>query len=372
LRAEVQVELGRVVYGQGDMAGAGELLRQPAASEFLDTSARAFFLLTVIECHLGALFEDGERAISQRLAAAEEHGADDRTLAEGHLAHAQLLFWNGRTAELVDTGRRALAHAIGAGDALLEADALSKIGIGMFYGTATWAEAEQQARASLQEAGRLGQAMLGARQGLAGTAAAQGRFEEARELYRQHRATLEERGLSLQLVSYGQNPAFAEILAGDYERAEVHARLAWDGLGRIGEHGYRSTTGAILAEALAGQGRLEEARAILDETDTITAEDDWLTIAHCNWARALIALGSGDHDRAVEHARRSTEVADSREYFNLRTYYWIGLGRVLVETGRDDEARDALAEAQRLANIKQSDLDQDRIRELVDRLAVPD
>jgi class 3 adenylate cyclase len=372
LRAEVQAELGRAVYGEGDMAGAAELLREAAGSGFVDASARAFFLLAVVECHLGALFEDGERAISERLAAAEEQGADQRTLAEGHLAYGQLLFWNGRTAELVEAGRRALAHAVRAGDLVLEADALSKIGIGTFYGSATWAEAEQQARASLQEVGRLGQAVLGARQGLAGAAAAQGRFEDARELYREHLASLEERGLSFQLISYGQNPAFAEILARDFQRAETYARGAWDGLGRLGERGYRSTTGAILAEALVEQGRLEEARAILDETDAITAEDDWLTIAHCNWARALIALASGDHDRAVEHARTATEVADSREYFNLRTYYWIGLGRVLVETGRDDDARDALTEAQRLADIKQSIVDHDRIRELLDRLAVPD
>jgi class 3 adenylate cyclase/tetratricopeptide (TPR) repeat protein len=372
LRAEVQVELARAVYGQGDMAGAAELLRQAVESEGPDISARALFLLVVVECHLGALFEDGERAISERLAAAERLGADDRTLAEGHLAYGQLLFWNGRTGELVEVGRRAQAHARRAGDPLLEADAMTKIGIGMFYGTATWVEAEQQAREGLEAVERLGQAMLGARQGLAGAAAAQGRFEEARELYREHRAILEERGLSLQLASYGQNPAFAEILARNFEEAESHARRAWDNLGRLGERGYRSTTGAILAETLVEQGRLDEARAILEETDAITAEDDWLTIAHANWGRALIALRSGDHDRAVEHARRSTEVADSREYFNLRTYYWIGLGRVLVETGRDDEARDALAEAQRLANIKQSVLDQDRIRELVDRLAVPD
>ena len=106
----------------------------------------------------------------------------------------------------------------------------------------------------------------------------------------------------------------------------------------------------------------------------MTAEDDWLTIAHSNWVRALIALRVGDYDRAVEHARTATEVADTREYMNLRTYYWIGLSRVLVESGRDADAdaRDALTEAQRLADIKQSSVDYERIRELLDRLAAPD
>jgi class 3 adenylate cyclase/tetratricopeptide (TPR) repeat protein len=372
LRAEVLLELGRAVYGQGEISEATELLREAVEGGTLDVSARAVFLLAVAECHSGSLFEDGERVISDRLLTAEQLGADDRTLAEGHSAYGQLLFWNGRTAELVEAGRRALAHAIRAGDLVLEAEALARIGVGVFYGTATWAEAETHAHAALLEVDRLGQAMLSALQGLAGAAAAQGRFEEARELHREYRASLEERGLSLQLASYGQNPAIAEILARDFEQAEVHARGAWDGLGLLGERGYRSTAGAILAEALVEQGRIEEARAILEETDAITAEDDWLTIAHCNWARALIALRSGDHDRAVAHARTATEVADAREYFNLRTYYWIGRSRVLVEAGRDAEARDAIAEAQRLADIKQSPLDQERIRELLGRLVVPD
>jgi class 3 adenylate cyclase len=372
LRAEVQLELGRAVYGQGDIPGSAELLREAVAGGTLDVSARAAFLLAVVECHTGALFDDSGREISDALAKAERLGADDRTLAEGHLASAQLLFWNGRTAELVETGKRALAHAVRAGDLVLEADALGKIGIGMFYGTATWAEAEQQARGGLAEVGRLGQVMLNARQGIAGAAAAQGRFDEARDLYREHRASLQERGLSLQLIASGQHPAFAEILARDYEQAEAYARESWDGLGRLGEHGYRSTTGAILAEALAELGRLDDARAILEETAGITAEDDWLTISHSNWARALIELRAGDHDRAVEHARAATLVADTREYFNLRTHYWIGLCRVLVETGRDAEARDAIVEAQRLVDIKQSPLDQARIRALNDRLAVPD
>jgi class 3 adenylate cyclase len=372
LRAEVQLELGRAVYGQGDIPGSAELLREAVAGGTLDVSARAAFLLAVVECHTGALFDDSGREISDALAKAERLGADDRTLAEGHLASAQLLFWNGRTAELVETGKRALAHAVRAGDLVLEADALGKIGIGMFYGTATWAEAEQQARGGLAEVGRLGQVMLNARQGIAGAAAAQGRFDEARDLYREHRASLQERGRSLQLIASGQHPAFAEILARDYEQAEAYARESWDGLGRLGEHGYRSTTGAILAEALAELGRLDDARAILEETAGITAEDDWLTISHSNWARALIELRAGDHDRAVEHARAATLVADTREYFNLRTHYWIGLCRVLVETGRDAEARDAIVEAQRLVDIKQSPLDQARIRALNDRLAVPD
>ncbi len=361
LRAEVQLELARAIYGLGAMPEALELVREVAEVDDLDLSARGFFLLNVIECHMGALFEVSEGAISERLALVEQLGVDDRTLAEGYLAYSQLLFWNGRTTELVEVGNRALAHAVRAGDVLLEAEARISIGIGTLYGSATWAEVEARCRASLQEVERLGQLMAGARQGLAIAAAAQGRFDDARALFAEHRAVLEERGRSMQLAAYGQNPAFCEIQAGNFERAESLARLAWDALGELSEQGFRSTVGAVLAEALAELDRCDDALAILAQVEEIATEDDWLTQAHSHWARALVALKSDDHEGAVAYARRATQVADTREYMNLRTYYWISLCRVLVATGRDDEACVALVEAQRLADIKQSSHDQARI-----------
>jgi tetratricopeptide (TPR) repeat protein len=317
---------------------------------------------------MGAGFEESERKVSEQLEMAERAGAGATALAEGYLAYAQLLFWNGRTSELVDAGRKGLAQAVVAGDTLLEVDARTKIGIGAFYGSAGWSEVEAHARASLGEVDRLGNGMLGARVGLAGALAAQGRFEEARDFYRQHHEHLEERGQSFALLSSKQHAGVCELLAGDFERSEEHSRTTWDGLGALGERGYRSTTGGILAEALAEQGRIDEAVAILDEAERIGGEDDWLTTAQCTWARALVALHAADHEQAVTLARRATEVADSREYINTRTHYWWGLARVLVAAGRDGEAREAIAETQRLVELKGSVVYANRIRALAGEL----
>jgi class 3 adenylate cyclase/tetratricopeptide (TPR) repeat protein len=369
LRDEVKLELGRALYATGEMQRAADLLREAAAARDRELSARASFLLTMIECHMGgALFEEGERQVSEQLDNLETEDAGATALAEGYLAYAGLLFWNGRTSELVDAARKALAHAVRAGDTMLEVDARTKIGVGMFYGPAQWAEVEAHARASLGEADRLGPSVLGARQGLAGALVAQGRFDEARGLYREHHEYLEERGQSFSLLSSRQHLAVCELLAGDFERAEEHGRLAWDGLGLLGERGYRSTTGGILAEALAELGRLDEAAAIIDESEEIAGEDDWLTTAQCTWARALVALHSGDDDRAIKLACRATEVADTRDYINTRTHYWWGLARVLVAAGRDVEAREAMAETQRLAALKGSVVYEGRIRDLAGQL----
>jgi tetratricopeptide (TPR) repeat protein len=145
--------------------------------------------------------------------------------------------------------------------------------------------------------------------------------------------------------------------------------VAWDGLGLLGERGYRPTAGGILGEALAEQGRLDEATAILDESEEIGGVDDWLTYAQCTWARALVALHRGDLEQAVTYARRATEIADAREYIPTRTHYWWGLSRVLVAAGQDAEAHDALAETQRLSELKGSLVYQQRVRELREQLA---
>jgi class 3 adenylate cyclase/tetratricopeptide (TPR) repeat protein len=369
LAAEVKVQLGRALYAMGDMQRAAELL-QSAESEATDAevSARALFLRTVVECHIGALFAEAELEISDRLAQLERAGATSLTLAHGYLAYAQILFWNGKTSELVDAGRKALGHAQRAGDTMLEGEARSKTGIGMFYGPTPWPEVEAYTRTSFGEADRLGRAMFTARQGMAGAVASQGRFEEARALHKEHRANLEERGMSFLLLGTGQSTSVTELLASDFERAEALARVTWDGLGLLGERGYRPTAGGILAEALAEQGRLDEATAILDESEEIAGVDDWLTHAQCSWARALVALQAGDLEQAVTYGRRATEIADAREYIPTRTHYWWGLSRVLVAAGHDAEARDALAETQRLSQLKGSLVYPQRIRELREQL----
>jgi class 3 adenylate cyclase/tetratricopeptide (TPR) repeat protein len=368
LRDEVKIDLGRALYATGEMQRASDLLREAAGAGDRELSARASFLLTVVECHTGAGFEESERQISEQLDDLEKPGAGPTALAEGYLAYAQLLFWNGRTSELVEAGRKAMVHAVRAGDTMLESEARSMIGVGTFYGPTPWGEVEAHARASLGEVDRLGQGMLAARQSLAGALAAQGRFEEARDLYREHREYLAERGQSFVVLGSRQHPAICELLAGDFERAEEHARLGWDGLGLLGERGYRSTTGGVLAEALAELGRLDEAASIIDESEEIAGEDDWLTTAQCTWARALVALHRGDHEQAVALARRATEVADTRDYINTRTHYWWGLTRALVAAGRDADAREAMVETQRLAALKGSVVYEGRIRELAGQL----
>ena len=153
---ELKLDLARALYATGEMQEAVDLLREAAGSDDDELSARACFLSAVVECHMGAAFAVSERRVLERLAGSEEAGASATALAEGYLAYAELLFWNGRTSELVDAGRTALAHAIRAGDTVLEVGARTKIGVGVLYGPARWTEVEAHARAAREEEGRRG------------------------------------------------------------------------------------------------------------------------------------------------------------------------------------------------------------------------
>jgi tetratricopeptide (TPR) repeat protein len=228
---------------------------------------------------------------------------------------------------------------------------------------------EEHARAAIAEADRLGRSLLRARMELANAAAAQGRVEEARQLHALHREELVEQGQSFGIISSAQHRTTCELLAGDFVRAEAEAREGWDGLGRLGERGYRSTIGALLAEALVELGRLDEAAEIVEKAAKLTSDDDWLTVAHCNWARALGASVTGDHDRAIELAQLAVEEADKHEYYFTRSHYWVGLGRVLVAAGRADEAREAIAGARELCAIKGTTAYDEQLSRLEDQLA---
>jgi tetratricopeptide (TPR) repeat protein len=163
----------------------------------------------------------------------------------------------------------------------------------------------------------------------------------------------------------------AELVAREYERAEETLREAWEELGRLGEGGFRSTTGTYLAEALVRLGRVDEALRILTESEAMTAADDWVTVAHCAFVRGLASASTGDDAQAAAHMREAVEAADEREYFLTQVQFRLGLGEVLVGAGRTDEARPALEEAAERARLKGATVYEERALELLTPAAAP-
>jgi class 3 adenylate cyclase/tetratricopeptide (TPR) repeat protein len=350
-RGEVLCDLGRALHARGELDGADATLSRAIESDDRDAAACAFFYRAVLRAglrgHAGGLVAL-QTEVQSRLAELETALVHDRTLAQGYVALANFRFWNGACDAAVEAGKRAEELARSAGDARLETEAIGMTGVSMFHGAAPWPLLEEHAAAVLAQVDRLGSEALNARAGLAGAAAYGGRFDEARALYAEHHAALEERGRTFALVASAQMHGLCELLAEDFEQAEQILREGWDSLGRMGERGFRSTLGGHLGEALVELGRVDEAVAILDEAEAL-GDDDWLTSSHCLYVRGLAASRRGEHDRAIGLAREATEIADARDYVSTRTNHWLGLGRVLLAAGRREDARTALEESLRLA-----------------------
>jgi tetratricopeptide (TPR) repeat protein len=142
--------------------------------------------------------------------------------------------------------------------------------------------------------------------------------------------------------------------AGNLPRAEAILREGWEGLGELGEHGYRSTIGGCLAEMVARQGRLDEAEALLDEAIALSSLDDWVTVAQVDKGRAFVASGLGDHDLARDLARKAVDLIDAREYLTLQQEIRVSHGEILIAAGCLDEARAEILRGREVAERKGS------------------
>ncbi len=85
----------------------------------------------------------------------------------------------------------------------------------------------------------------------------------------------------------------------------------------------------------------------------------------------MVASARGDHVRAVQLGRAAVDRACRTEDVIVPMHVWLGYAELLAAAGRDDEAREALGETLRLAELKGSTVSEDRARALLDTLQEP-
>jgi class 3 adenylate cyclase/tetratricopeptide (TPR) repeat protein len=340
--------LGQAFYWLGRLEDAYAVLDEAVDRADPDTAAYAFFFRAYFRGHGESTSAiEMERDVRERLSAVEDV-ASERTLASGYLSLGWALYWEGRLDGANEAGEKAIELARRAGDRRIEWEAFRMTGLSKTHGQAPWPAVEQHADA-MDAAG----AFSGVVRGWA--ASMQGHFDDAHRLYEQDVQELLEHGQLLNALLhrlwYGMQCLF---WAGDLRRAEAILREGWEGLGDVGEHGYRSTMGGCLAEMVARQGRLDEAEALLDEAIALSSLDDWVTVAQVDMGRALIASGRGDHDLARELARTAVDLVDAREYLTLHQEFRLAHGEILAAAGHLDEARAEILRGREAAKRKGS------------------
>ena len=361
--------LGVALYSTGEYAESDRVLSEAMESADGEDAAIAFFTRALGRGHNpveGETVGSLERDVAARLA--DLGDASPLAYAEGYHALTRLFFWQGRTSDQLEAATLGRDYARKAGVSVLEGMCATHLGLALLYGESTWEEYEAFARGILAERDRLGRIVDNALSGLAVAASATGRADEAARLFADYEAALIERGDEHGALTQGQNHGWGLYLAGDLEGAERVYRRSWDALGEAGERGFRSTLGCLLALDLLELGRREEAEAILDEAEALGSEDDWLTTALADAVRARLASLDNRHGDAVASAKHAAELGDAG-YFLLRPWFTTEYGRALAAAGREDEARQVLEEAIRLARVKGSTLFERRTQELLEALA---
>jgi ATP/maltotriose-dependent transcriptional regulator MalT len=179
---------------------------------------------------------------------------------------------------------------------------------------------------------------------LAGLYAMQDRAAEARELLARGMAAFEELGVTM--TSSVTHPAsFVAMLADDAATAEAHLRHDYEELEAMGEKGYLATTAAFLAQAVAAQGRDEEAERYIEVSREAGAGEDLLAQVVGQGLLARILAARGQLGQAAELARAAVALAARTDFLNQHGDALLEQAAVLVEAGRPAEARAVVGEA---------------------------
>jgi tetratricopeptide (TPR) repeat protein len=198
----------------------------------------------------------------------------------------------------------------------------------------------------------------------------QGRAEEARQVLARGLAAFEELGATM--TSSVTHPAsFVAMMAGDAEAAEGHLRRDYQRLEQMGEHNYLATTAAFLAQAVAAQGRHDEAERFIQASRDAGAGEDFLAQVIWQSLLAKILATRGQLKEAEELARAAVALAARTDFLNQHGDALLELAAVLAEAGRTRHARAAVGEALDLYERKGNLIATARARQLLERLTRP-
>jgi class 3 adenylate cyclase/tetratricopeptide (TPR) repeat protein len=371
LRARLLPPLAEAVYGIGEYARSLAVMEE--AIELgqrlgeRSSVARARLFSAYVRVHMGqASHSDVLHELDEIIP--DLPPGDHDLLARAHVSRAWMLNWLGGAGDAIREGMVALDHAGRAASPVLEDEATVTVASAMRWGPTPWAELERfiderLAAGSGRLGGRLGTTTIDYRPA---AHAARGNLDLARDRFAQRRQELIERGASTPFLHrLAMDEAFVELRAGEFAAAARMLEDAWRGLEQVGEHGFRSTIGTLLAEALAGLGRIEEAEELIEASERLAEVDDAATTIGVARARAFVAAARGSHEESIACAEEAVRVADATDYLDERADLYLHLGETLIAAAQVDAAADPLREAIALADRKGSTVLSDRARTLL-------
>jgi class 3 adenylate cyclase/predicted ATPase len=177
-----------------------------------------------------------------------------------------------------------------------------------------------------------------------------GDFDTARRLLGEGNRILDDLGRMQSSVSHYD--ALVEILAGRPAAAAERLREGYENLERMGERALLATTAALLAQAVYGLGRYEEAGKLCAVSKDAAAREDVATQAMWRGVRARLLTREGRVDEAERLALEAVQLTESTDLLNVRADALLDLADVRRVRGRSAEGDAAARQALELYEQK--------------------
>ncbi len=351
LAVELLVEAGEALVDLGELGQADEVLGSAIdqATARGDALAAQGARIVRMRLHYETEGEDPEGTLLHTVEAAvgEFEQAKDHMglIRASHLL--LLMHWTaGQYGAAEYAAIKTIEHARAVGDRTREIRILPALATCSTYGPTPVDEAAARCAHLLEVVGGDQKADALIRASLARLEAMRGNFEEARQLYRRSRATLEEFGWNLFAALTSIDSGSVELLARDPVAAESELRRDFETLDAMGERNYIATTAAYLAFALLLQGKYDEAETFVTFSEETAAPDDLTPQFLWRQFRARLLSIHDEHDDAIALALRAVELTDQTEETESQGNSRLDLAHVYARAGKIPEAQTAFREAQ--------------------------
>jgi class 3 adenylate cyclase/tetratricopeptide (TPR) repeat protein len=192
----------------------------------------------------------------------------------------------------------------------------------------------------------------------------EGHFERCVALWEEGDAILAELGLPFLRHVMHQVPAESAFAQGDYEEAVRLYRETYDGLGSIGETGFRSTVSIELGESLFEVGHPLEAERLAIEGEDMSSADDLVNFTLGRGLRARILADRGETEAAEALALQAVAYARRSDFPQIHGRADHALAHVRRAQGRVEESRTLLEQAARAHASRGDTVMAARMREL--------
>jgi class 3 adenylate cyclase/tetratricopeptide (TPR) repeat protein len=323
-RREILPMLGSALMRTGDFSRAEGTLTE--ALQAADAAGdKRLEMRTLIERELFRSFTSSEESVEEIVAVADQaipllsELGDNLGLAKAWWLKSEVHVHACRWAARAENLERALAYARAAEDRSEHSTLASQLAVALYCGPTPVDQAIERCErlmADLPDDRSLRASVTGS---IAGLRAMQGDFEEARRLQGAARALYEELGHRFRIAARSPIAAEIESLAGGHSKETAILRWAFGELQEMGASSVMSTVAAFLADALAGEGSIDDAIRYSQVSERHAADLDIATQVMWRVARAN---ATGD----LALAREAVELADPTDYTDIKARALLAVG----------------------------------------------